>query len=140
MGTIEKLNRLIDTLFTMERERKENLKRVRELYNILEIGKKVECFEELFTFNAINITGLSLQHENLLEIQPGRYLQIIGIKRSENRSKNINLRYFGKVENIEPRIKEQVAEFVLRWRLEKGYLGVENYRDLIDELQRKMEP
>lgn len=139
MQSIDRLKQLVDTLFWLEKERTNNLKRLQELYNVLEIGKKVGHFDELFTFNAINITGLSLQHENLLEIQPKRYLQIIGIKRSQNRSKNINLRYFGKVENIEPHILKQAAEFVLRWRLEKGYLGVENYRELLNELQRKVE-
>ena len=138
MEPIKRLNSLIENLFTMEKERKENIVRLRQLYKELEIDNKVDNFEELFTFNAINIAGLSLQRESLLTPQPGRYLQIIGIKKSENRSKNINLRYFGKAEKIDPALRAKAAEFVLRWRLEKGFLGVNNYRELLHELQNKV--
>ena len=139
MEPLERLHSLIDNLFTYERKRKENLKKLRQLFIQLKIGEKVADIEELLTFNALNVTGLSLQKESLLQPQPGKYLQIIGIKKVDNRSKNINLRYFGKVENLENGLLQQVGEFVLRWRLEKGFMHLESYKELLDGIEREVE-
>ncbi len=137
MEKIEYLKQLIDQVLTQSTTRAKNLQRLRELYEDLGISQKVPAFEELFTFNAINLAGLSLQKETLLHPQPKRYVQIIGIKKVENRSKNVNIRYFGKSENLEEEVIRNIAEFVLRWRLEKGYIAVDNYQELLGELESK---
>jgi len=73
--------------------------------------------------------------ESLGEITEGKYAQIIGIKyvdqEGKRRAKNINLRYFGRVEQLEKETRDLIVEFVLRWRLEKSYRGVDHYRDLV---------
>ena len=141
MEKIEYLKQLIDQILIQSTIRAKNLQRLRELYEDLGISQKVPTFEELFTFNAINLAGLSLQKETLLLPQPKRYVQIIGIKKVENRSKNVNIRYFGKSENLEKEVIRNIAEFVLRWRLEKGYIAVDNYQELLGELEsKKVEP
>ncbi len=137
MDWIQRLHEAIDRYLSLERLRKENLLILHNLYKKLQIDQKVPNYEEIFHFNAINVTGISLQKDQLLQVQLGKYLQIIGIKKIDNRSKNISLRYFGKIEKIDPQTIEEVGEFVLRWRLEKSFLGVENYKELLSELLKK---
>jgi len=137
MEKIKLLHKVIDRYISFERLRKENLAKLHDLYKSLQLEQKIKNFDELFTFNAINVTGISLQKGQLLKPQPEKYLQIIGIKKIDNRSKNINLRYFGKIEKIELQTIEDVGEFILRWRLEKSFLGVENYKEILGELLEK---
>ncbi|WP_457597329.1 hypothetical protein [Hydrogenimonas sp.] len=124
---------------TYETERKSNLKRLRTLYDKLEIGEKVPRFEDLFRFNAINVTGIGLTAENLGKETPKRYVQLIAIEsvqdRGRKRSKNISLRYLGRVEQLPKEIKELIVEFILRWRFEKSFRGVDHYRKLLKSLE-----
>lgn len=140
MESVKKVEKLLRAIQTTDILRKENRKRLKELYKELNIKEKVGEFEEIFTFLAINLTGISLQQEQLGLIQPKRYIQIIGIKKEENRSKNISLGYFGKAENIDERKKHNIVEFVLRWRLEKSFMNADHYRELLRILDaRKVE-
>ncbi len=133
---LQKLNALVEQLATTEQKRKQNLDRLKELYGALQIDQKVEDFSKLFEFKAINVTGLTLQKEQLCQTQPNRYAQIIGIREG----KNINLRYFGRAENLPKNILHDICEFVLRWRLEKNYMNVEHYKELLNGLAaRKVE-
>jgi len=79
-----------------------------------------------------------LNGERLGAISEGKYAQIIAILSKEEegkkRSKNINLRYFGRVENLEEGLKRDIVEFILRWRLEKSFRGVDHYRQLLKRL------
>jgi hypothetical protein len=133
---LKQLAYMIERYVSYERVRKENKKRLEELYKELNIDEKVEEFEDLFkSFIAINVTGISLQKENFLEPQAGRYLQIIGIKKEDGKTKNINLRYFGKAQKQSTPLIAAVGEFVLRWRVEKGFLHLDGYIDLVERLK-----
>ncbi|WP_353662550.1 hypothetical protein [Hydrogenimonas sp. SS33] len=140
----DKLDRLkalaekAETISTYEIERKKNLKRLEGLYEKLHLQEKVETFDKLFSFNAINLSGIGLSGERLGQISEGKYAQMIAISSVEEegrkRSKNINLRYFGRVENLEENLKRDILEFILRWRLEKSFRGVDHYRQLLKRL------
>ncbi len=125
-----RLESLIDRLTSLEQLRSYNRKRLEELFASLEIGQKVERFEDIFTFKAMNLSGITLQKEQLCAVQPNRYAQIIAIKEG----KNINLRYFGRAESLPKKLIRDICEFVLRWRLEKSFMNVEHYRELVDGL------
>lgn len=126
---LQRLNALLDTLVSYEKRRKENLEKTHELYKKLQIDQKVGSFEELFDFSAINLLGINLQPPHLGQIQPHRYAQIIGIKNS----KNINLGYFGRTENLSKELKHDIVSFVLGWRLEKSFKVVDRYDKILKE-------
>ncbi len=132
---LERLRALAEELTSYEADRKKSLKRLRELFERLELGQKCGEFYSIFDFKAINLSGINLTMESLGEITEGKYAQIIGIKyvdqEGKRRAKNINLRYFGRVEQLEKETKDLIVEFVLRWRLEKSFRGVDHYRDLV---------
>ncbi|BCD62243.1 hypothetical protein NitYY0826_C1119 [Nitratiruptor sp. YY08-26] len=131
MERIKRVEELLSSLKTTDSIRIKNKKRVCELFEELGLHEKVVDCDELFSFVAINLMGISLQKETLGEVQPKRYVQIIGIKKSEKGTKNINLRYFGRAEFIEEILKDKIVEFVLRWRLEKSFMSVDHYKDLL---------
>lgn len=138
---LERLKALADkagALATYEVERKKNIKRLRTLFDTLQLSEKVARFDEIFDFKAINLSGISLTAENLGKISEGKYAQIIAItyieEEGKRRAKNINLRYFGRVENLDPLLKNNIVEFILRWRLEKSFRGVDHYRNLLKTL------
>ena len=138
---LDRLKALADkasAISTYEIERKGNLKRLRELYDALRLSEKVERFEDLFGFKAINLSAISLGGETLGKISEGKYAQIIAIayveEEGKKRAKNINLRYFGRVEQLDESVKKQIVEFILRWRLEKSFMGVDHYRELLGKL------
>ena len=69
-------------------------------------------------------------------MRAGKYIQIIAItyepdKNGKKKAKNISLGYFGKAEALAPERKNNIIEFVLRWRYEKAFQNVEHYKDLI---------
>ncbi len=136
MDPLKRLGELVDRCISYERLRKENRKRLRLLYELLQIDEKVPDFEELFEFSAINVAGLWLQKERFLEPQKDRYLQVIAIKKEDGRSKNVSLRYFGKASAQPRHTLRAVGEFVLRWRLEKSFLHLDGYRELIERLEK----
>ena len=122
--------------------RAQNLQRLAELFLHLEISKKVESIGDLFIYKAMNISGIGLKEEDFGEIREGKYVQVIAItyepdKNGKKKAKNISLGYFGKAESLEPARKNQVIEFVLRWRYEKAFQNLEHYRRLLEKVHPK---
>ncbi len=135
---IERLKRLTDKMISFEILRKKNLDTLKNLYKKLNIEEKIDNFDDIFEFKAMNLSGVSLNEKDLGEIKKGKYIQIIAIKKDENEKlKNINLKYLGRAEKIEENLKNDVVEFVLRWRLEKNFRGVEHYKNLIHKIKGK---
>jgi len=132
---LKRLKALADELSSYEIERRNNLKKLAELFRELRLEEKCGGFDALFDFKAINLSGIALTQEKLGAVSEGKYAQIIGIKyvdhEGRRRARNINLRYFGRVEQLEEGLKRVIVEFVLRWRLEKSYRGVDHYRGLV---------
>ncbi|BBG65761.1 hypothetical protein NNO_1058 [Hydrogenimonas sp.] len=140
---LKRLRALADELTSYEVERKKNTRRLKELFDLLQLGQKCGEFNAIFDFKAINLSGITLTKEKLGSVTEGKYAQIIGIKYvsddGKRRAKNINLRYFGRVEQLESGLKELIVEFVLRWRLEKSYRGVDHYRELVERCDNLQE-
>ena len=119
-----------------ESVRQENIRRVNTLYEKLKIFEKSPNFNEIFIYKAMNLSGIGLKEEDFGEIRKGKYIQIIAItyepdKNGKKKAKNVSLGYFGKAETLEERLKNDIIEFVLRWRYEKAFQNVEHYKDLI---------
>ncbi len=120
--------------------RVENLTRIVELYVDLNIYEKAPDIEKLFIYKAMNISGIGLKEEDFGQIREGKYVQVIAItyepdKNGKKKAKNISLGYFGKAETLEEEYKNQIIEFVLRWRYEKAFQNLEHYRDLLDRVR-----
>ena len=120
--------------------RARNLERLAELYLKLEIEKKAPNIHELFIYKAMNISGIGLKEEDFGEIREGKYVQVIAITyepdaNGKKKAKNISLGYFGKAEALDPVKKNQVIEFVLRWRYEKAFQNLEHYRHLLEKVR-----
>jgi len=135
---IDRLKALANELSSYEIDRKKNYKRLKELFDLFKLYAKVEDFNTIFEFKAMNLSGISLNCATIGEISEGKYAQIIAITYEEEegkkRAKNVNLKYFGRVEKLDEELKNKIIEFVLRWRLEKSFLGVDHYRRMIKEL------
>ncbi|WP_415396564.1 hypothetical protein [Sulfurimonas sp. CS5] len=133
-SALDRLKNLTNKISSYETARKENIKILENLYKKIQIDKKVENFSDLFDFKAINLSGASLLSESLGEIKKGKYLQILAIsydKTAVQKSKNVSLAYFGKVESVETYLKDMVVEFIIRYRFEKSFMTLENYYDMI---------
>lgn len=133
---LDRLKNLTDkiTISNYELARNENKERLQELYKDLSIDKKVQKFEDLFLFKAINLSGASLQSEDLGAIKEGRYMQILAIaydKEAKVKSKNISLGYFGRAENVDQHLKGKIVEFVIRYRFEKSFMTLEHYHGML---------
>jgi len=120
--------------------RVENLQRVAQLYVELSIHEKAPRIEELFIYKAMNISGIGLKEDDFGEIRTGKYVQVIAItyepdKNGKKKAKNISLGYFGKAETLEEKHKNEIIEFVLRWRYEKAFQNLEHYKDLLDRVR-----
>ena len=116
--------------------RNQNIERVQELYEKLKIYEKSPDFDQIFIYKAMNISGIGLKEEDFGQVREGKYIQIIAItyepdKNGKKKAKNISLGYFGKAETLENKLKNDIIEFVLRWRYEKAFQNVEHYKDLI---------
>ena len=143
----EHIQELTDALifkleFDRHREpiRTRNIIRMTELFLKLEINKKIEDYSEIMIFKAMNISGIGLKEDDFGEIREGKYVQIIAItyepdKNGKKRAKNVSLAYFGKAETLEESKKNEVIEFVLRWRYEKAFQNLEHYKSLIHRLK-----
>jgi hypothetical protein len=121
--------------------REENIARVKELYEKLKIFEKSPDFTEVFIYKAMNLSGIGLKEEDFGEVREGKYIQIIAItyepdKNGKKRAKNISLGYFGKAESLDATLKNEIIEFVLRWRYEKAFQNVEHYKDLIAKIDK----
>ena len=144
MTKIEKLNNLLNQLeeqiqFPPDDLRKKNLLMIEILYHKLELFKKHEEFKSIFEYKAMNLSGIGLKNETFAQIQKGKYIQIISIAYTLNEKgkkipKNSSLGYFGKAERIEPEMKKDIIEFILRWRYEKAFRHTEYYQQLLLKL------
>ncbi len=120
--------------------RAKNIERLAQLYLSLDIGKKAPDIRDLFIYKAMNISGIGLKEEDFGEIREGKYVQVIAItyepdKNGKKKAKNISLGYFGKAESLDAGRKNQVIEFVLRWRYEKAFQNLEHYRHLLEKVR-----
>ena len=116
--------------------REENIARVKVLYEKLKIFEKSPDFDKVFIYKAMNLSGIGLKDDDFGEVREGKYIQVIAItyepdKHGKKKAKNISLGYFGKAETLETTLKNEIIEFVLRWRYEKAFQNVEHYKDLI---------
>jgi hypothetical protein len=123
-----------------EEVRAQNLHRVAALYLTLNIQEKAPDFDFIFIYKAMNISGIGLKDEDFGEIREGKYCQIIAItyepdKNGKKKAKNISLSYFGKAERLEDALKNDIMEFVLRWRYEKAFQNLEHYKYLLDKIK-----
>ena len=120
--------------------REENIARVQVLYEKLKIYEKSPEFDNIFMYKAMNLSGIGLKEDDFGEVREGKYIQIIAItyepdKNGKKKAKNISLGYFGKAETLETTLKNEIIEFVLRWRYEKAFQNVEHYKDLIARVE-----
>ncbi|MBT8344340.1 MAG: hypothetical protein KJO45_06460 [Sulfurovum sp.] len=120
--------------------REENIARVKKLYEKLKIFEKSPDFDKVFIYKAMNLSGIGLKEEDFGEVREGKYIQVIAItyepdKNGKKKAKNISLGYFGKAETLENTLKNEIIEFVLRWRYEKAFQNVEHYKDLIERVE-----
>ena len=141
-SALDRLKNLTNKISSYELTRKNNMSRLRELFVSVGIDNKVDTFEELFLFKAINLSGASLLEENLGEIKEGKYLQILAIsydKTAKVKSKNISLAYFGRIENVESVFKDSVVEFIIRYRFEKSFMTLEHYNSMLGDFGKKSE-
>jgi len=136
MNPLDRLKELTSKISSYELTRKENIKRLKELFYELELDKKVFNFEMIFDYKAINLSAVSLQKENFAEITKGKYFQLLAITKVEGKTKNISLAYYGRVENVEESLRQKVIEFVIRYRFEKSFINLENYYELLDFIKQ----
>ncbi len=120
--------------------REKNVIRVKNLYEKLKIFEKSPDFNNIFIYKAMNLSGIGLKEEDFGEVREGKYIQIIAItyepdKNGKKKAKNISLGYFGKAETLDGTLKNEIIEFVLRWRYEKAFQNVEHYKDLIERVE-----
>jgi len=134
-SALDRLKNLTNKISSYELERKQNMNKLKSLYLEVGIDKKVEKFEDIFNFKAINLSGASLLDENLGMIKEGKYLQILAIsydKEAKVKSKNSSLAYFGRVENVDMAFKDKVVEFIIRYRFEKSFMTLEHYHHMLE--------
>ncbi len=120
--------------------RGDNIVRVNVLYEKLKIFEKSPDFNNIFVYKAMNLSGIGLKEDDFGEVRQGKYIQIIAItyepdKNGKKKAKNISLGYFGKAETLEVTLKNEIIEFVLRWRYEKAFQNLEHYKDLIERVE-----
>ncbi|RLA68638.1 MAG: hypothetical protein DRG09_07580 [Epsilonproteobacteria bacterium] len=116
--------------------REENTIRVKQLYVKLKIFEKSPEFDNIFIYKAMNLSGIGLKEDDFGKVREGKYIQVIAItyepdKNGKKKAKNISLGYFGKAETLDVALKNEIIEFVLRWRYEKAFQNVAHYKDLI---------
>jgi hypothetical protein len=125
--------------FNFVDDRAFNMKRFKELYTILEIESKCENFIDIFSYKAMNLSGIGIRDEDFGEVRSGKYIQIIVISyesegEQKKKAKNISLGYFGKGDTLSVDKKNHIIEFVLRWRYEKVYQNLSHYKNLISKV------
>jgi hypothetical protein len=137
---VEKVVKKVQTPEKFEDIRSNNITRVKSLYEKLKIFEKSPDFGNIFIYKAMNLSGIGLKEDDFGEVREGKYIQIIAItyepdKNGKKKAKNISLGYFGKAETLDSTLKNEIIEFVLRWRYEKAFQNVEHYKDLIERLE-----
>lgn len=139
-SALDRLKSLTSKISSYERVRKDNMRILEELFYEINIDKKVENFNDIFEYKALNLSGASLQSDNLGEVKQGKYLQILAIAYDKDaviKSKNISLGYFGKVENVNPTFKDKIVEFIIRYRFEKSFMTLEHYNSMLDVFKKE---
>jgi hypothetical protein len=137
-SALDRLKNLTAHISSYELERKNNLKKLEELYIKLEITIKIANFDNLFELKAINLSGFSLGDNDLGAIKEGKYAQIIGIHYDSSakvKNKNISLAYYGRAEKVEYELKKDIITFILAWRFEKSFRTLEHYHNLMGTLK-----
>ncbi len=119
--------------------REENIDRVRILYDELAIYEKTPDFGTIFSYKAMNLSGIGLKANDFGVLREKKYIQVIAITyepdaSGKKKAKNISQGYFGKAETIDPVLKTKIIEFVLRWRYEKAFQNVAHYKGLLEKL------
>jgi hypothetical protein len=122
--------------FDYAQTREQNIKRVKELYLKLGIFEKSPDFDNIFSYKAMNLSGIGLKEDDFAQIREGKYIQVIAItyepdKNGKKKAKNVSLGYFGKAQNVKEELRKDIIEFVLRWRYEKAFQNLEHYKELI---------
>lgn len=141
-SALDRLKNITHKMSSYEMARKENMLLLKQIYSEIGIDKKVESFEKLFDFKAINLSGASLQNGRVGEIQEGKYLQILAIsydKEASVKTKNVSLAYFGRAENVESALKDKIVEFILRYRFEKSFMTLEHYHVMLAPFREQNE-
>jgi len=134
-SALDRLKNLTSRISGYETARKENISFLKKLFIETGIDKKVENFEDIFEFKAINLSGASLLSESLGEIKKGKYLQVLAISYDKDavvKSQNRSLAYFGRVENVDTVLKDKVVEFIIRYRFEKSFMTLEHYHTMLE--------
>lgn len=126
---------------TYDGVREDNMNRVKQLFYKLKIFEKSPDFENVFVYKAMNLSGIGLKEDDFGEVREGKYIQVIAItyepdKNGRKKAKNISLGYFGKGETLDNTVKNEIVEFVLRWRYEKAFQNLEHYKDLILKIEK----
>lgn len=138
-NALDRLKALSNKITSFETAREENVQRLRSLYETLKIDEKIPNFDDLFDYKAMNMTGVSLQAEDLGKIKENRYVQIICIsydkEAKSKKSTNTSLGYFGRSDLIDEALKNSIVEFILCWRFEKSYMTLEHYHDMISQVK-----
>ena len=134
----QRLEKLSSHLLGLENKREYNLKKLKKLFFELGFDKKLNSLNEFFEFKALNLSGVSLSSENFLEIYPKKYFQLIAVKKENEKSKNISLAYYGRVDNLNKEVLYKVCEFVIRYRFEKSFRNLESYNELIGQFDDKI--
>ena len=136
-SALDRLKNLTAKISSYELARKNNIEKLKKLFVQLHIDEKVEEFEDIFLFKAMNLSGVSLSDESLGQIQEGKYIQIIAImyeKDSLVKNKNISLGYFGRAEKAGEVKINAILEFVLGWRFEKSFMTLEHYHNMMNSI------
>lgn len=138
-SALDRLKSLTAKISSYELARKDNMKALEALFKALSLEEKVGAFDNLFTFKAINLSGVSLVSETLGDIKEGKYVQIIAISYDKNakvKNRNISLGYYGRSEKIDVGLKEDIIAFILRWRFEKSFMTLEHYYEMLGSLSK----
>ena len=141
-SALDRLKNLTNKISSYELARKTNMQTLKILFTEVGIDKKVDNFEDIFLFKAINLSGASLLDDSLGKIKEGKYLQVLAIsydKTAKVKSKNISLAYFGRVENVDTAFKDRVVEFIIRYRFEKSFMTLEHYNGMLSGFGKKSE-
>ncbi|MDA3946415.1 MAG: hypothetical protein PF439_07025 [Helicobacteraceae bacterium] len=138
-SALERLKELTSKISSYELARKENMRTLEALFGTLALGEKVGDFNDIFEFKAINLSGISLSENEIGTIKEGKYLQVIGIKYDKEakvKNKNISLGYYGRVEKVEPEIRNTIVKFIIAWRFEKSFRTLEHYYTMLEKLPK----
>jgi len=142
ISPVEVVEKPVETVYVEKTDssssnvRADNIVRVKVLYEQLKIFEKSPDFDRIFVYKAMNLSGIGLKEDDFGQVREGKYIQIIAItyepdKNGKKKAKNISLGYFGKAETLDGTLKNEIIEFVLRWRYEKAFQNLEHYKDLI---------